>query len=451
MKEEVEKLIELGEKIIEKKDSLGVDDIEVYIAKVDKYMARVITSYVTTQHGLDAGVGIRVNIGKKVGFASISSLDLDKILETAKIAVKIAKTKKEDPNFTHLPDPVGGFKHTSIFDEKLYGLSSSQLSEMLSNLVKKTKDTVKSYKKVDIFLIRYNYAFAVVNSRDVAAGDYGSAIASWYEITLEENGKPSNGVESYLSRRLEEDKLYGVVDKAYEMAREGLKAKKISEPFEGTAVITPDVLESIIWPLTYNVSALNVQEGRSRFIGQIGKVVANEKLTIYDDGTLPEGMNTNAVDDEGIPMKKKILLEKGKLMTYLYDTYTAYKEGKNSTGNARRNDYKSQPSPGVTNLVFENTVNKDLEELISSVDKGVVLRGYAMGAHMINPIKGSMAITCLNALYVEDGEVKYPLSAVAMSDDYFEFLKKIIAVGSDYKITSIGKLPTILVEKVHFS
>ena len=98
-----------------------------------------------------------------------------------------------------------------------------------------------------------------------------------------------------------------------------------------------------------------------------------------------------------------------------------------------------------------SVVNKKLNDLIGEIDKGVLLRGEAMGSHLINPIKGSMAITCLNALYIEDGEVKYPLKAVSMSSDYFEFLNKIEKVGADQRIVYQGKLAPIIVRGVHFS
>jgi len=172
---------------------------------------------------------------------------------------------------------------------------------------------------------------------------------------------------------------------------------------------------------------------------------------VYDDGLLPEGISTSKCDDEGIPMRKKVFIEKGALKTYLYDTYTAYRENRESTGNARRGNYRSQPQPMHTNIVIENTTNKKIEDLISDVDRGVLFRGEVMGAHMINPIKGTMGITCLNALYIEDGSVKYPLKAVAMSVNYFEFLRKVDVIGGEYKITFNGKIPPIVVRKVNFS
>ncbi len=450
MEDKVSNLISIGEKVVRRKDEIGVDDIEVYLYEADTFNSRVITNYVTVRSGIDAGAGIRVAIGKKVAFVSVSSLDINRIIETAKLAAKIAKTKEEDPNFTHLPDPMRGYAGHGIFDEGLASLGSEELSGYVSRFVKDTKQ-ISNLRKMDLFLTRANYTYAVVNSRGISIGDYGSVIFVWYEVDLEENGKRGKGMDIYVARKLNEDELFSIMPRAVEMAEEGLKAKKPKEPFRGDAIIDPWIMSSIYWPLAYNVSALNVQEGRSRFIGMIDKQVANPNLTVLDDGTLPEGLATNKSDDEGIPMQKKILIDRGVLKTYLYDTYTAYRENKQSTGNARRRDYKSQPSPSTTNLVFKSTTGKKLEDLIREIDRGVLLRGEAMGSHLINPLKGSMAITCLNALYIEGGEIKHPLHAISMSADYFEFLKNIDTVGSDYKITSAGKIPTIIARNVYFS
>ncbi|MEX0567730.1 MAG: TldD/PmbA family protein [Candidatus Njordarchaeota archaeon] len=451
MEEKLNELISIGEKIVEKSRDIGADDLEIYISFQETTNVRLITNYITTQSGIDVGAGIRVAIGKNVGFASVSSTDIDKLLETAKMAVKIAKTKGEDPNFRHLPDPMGAYSRVGIFDEHIYAMDVYEIAEKVKNVIKIAKDRAAKIRKIDVYLVKANYAFAVINSRGVNSGDYGAVFFNWLDLDVEDAGKHGKGMDFYITRKFNEAEFLETVNVATNMAREGLEAKNVGEAFEGDVLIEPMFLESLIWPLWYNISALNVQEKRSRFIGMIGKKVASDNLTLYDDGTLPEGVNTSACDDEGIPMRKKIVIEKGILKTYLYDTYTAYREEKESTGNAKRRGYRSQPSPQPTNFVFVPNTNKKLNDLIGEIDKGVLLRGEAMGSHLINPIKGSMAITCLNALYIEDGEVKYPLKAVSMSSDYFEFLNKIEKVGADQRIVYQGKLAPIIVRGVHFS
>jgi len=182
--------------------------------------------------GIDAGAGIRVAIGKKVAFVSVSSLDINRIIETAKLAAKIAKTKEEDPNFTHLPDPMRGYAGHGIFDEGLASLGSEELSGYVSRFVKDTKQ-ISNLRKMDLFLTRANYTYAVVNSRGISIGDYGSVIFVWYEVDLEENGKRGKGMDIYVARKLNEDELFSIMPRAVEMAEEGLKAKKPKEPFRG--------------------------------------------------------------------------------------------------------------------------------------------------------------------------------------------------------------------------
>ncbi|MCR8433251.1 MAG: TldD/PmbA family protein [Crenarchaeota archaeon] len=450
MNERINKLINIGEKIVSKRDELNVDDIEIYLYEADVFNSIVINNYVTSQSGVDAGVGIRVSIGKKVAFTSVSSIAEERILEAAKLAGKIAKVKEEDPNFTHLPDPMRGYERHGIFDAELASLNPEELADYVSKLVQESK-RIQNLKKMSLHLTKGSYTYAVVSSRGVNVGDYGTMISTWYEIDLKRNDKIGKGIDFYISRKFDEEALFSTIPKAEAMAREGLEAKKIAGPLKCDAVIDPMILSSILWPLVYNVSALAVQEQRSRFIGMIDKQVANPNLTILDDGTLPDGLSTNISDDEGIPMQRKVIIDRGILKTYLYDTYTAYRENRPSTGNAKRRDYKSQPSPSQTNLVIESTTSKKLEDIIREIDKGILLRGIAMGSHLIDPIKGSMAITCLNALYIEGGEVRYPIEAVSMSADYFEFLRNMDTAGSDHRITPVGKLPTVVVRNVFFS
>ncbi len=451
MEDRMNELISLGERVIEKVKGLGVDDAELYLAWGETTNIRLITNYITARSGTEVGVGVRVAIGKKVGFSSISSIDEESIVNTARMAVKIARVKKEDPNFTHLPDPVGGFSAKAVFDDNTHMLDMGALSLSIQSIVGGIRRDIPGVRKIDFFIIKGSYAFAVVNSRGISTGDYGTVFLSWIELDIKKNGNIGKGSNLYISRSYREDKFLEFPKTAITMAREGLEARRMKEVFEGDAVIDPIALDSIIWPLSYNVSALNVQEGRSRFIGMLDKDVASENLTIYDDGTLKEGLATHRCDDEGIPMYKKTLVERGVLKTYLYDTYTAYRENRQSTGNARRRDYKSQPRPGTTNLVMEPTTNRNIDDLVGEIDRGVLLRGEIMGSHLIDPIKGTMAVTCLNALYIEDGEIKYPLKAVAMSDNYFDFLRKIDIVGGETRITPNGRLAPIVVRKVHFS
>lgn len=446
----LDELINIGLKVVEKAKEIGADELEIFLSSSDVFSMRVITNYVTTRRGLDAGVGIRAVVGKRVGFASASSISEEIILETAKNAVKIAKTRPEDPDFKHLPDPKKPSAKRGIYDEELVTKSSDELIKIASDSIKRGFDKSSAVKKIDYNLTKQVGVFAVVNSRGVEIGDSYTIISSWASVKAERTGETVTAYEIFSSRRFEEEPLLTVSEKAAERALRMFGGKKLERAFIGQAVIENFVVSDFLWPLTYNVNARNVQEKRSGFANKLNTEVANEKVTILDDGTLPEGLMTFTVDMEGIPMTKKTLIEKGVLKTFVYDSYTAFREGRESTGNAMRRSFENLPAPSTTNIVMEAMANKGAQELIMEIDKGVYIGGFTMGSHLTDPLKGTFSVTSLNAFYVENGDIKYPLKSVTAGGNFYELLRNILIVGSDYRLTSFGKIPSILVDKISF-
>ncbi|MHA1616480.1 MAG: TldD/PmbA family protein [Candidatus Njordarchaeales archaeon] len=446
----VEKLIDIGLKVIEKAKEFGADELEIFLASTDILSMRVITNYVTTRRGLDIGVGIRAVVGKRVGFASASSISEDTIFETAKNAVKIAKTRPEDPDFHHLPDPKKPSFKGGICDEELVSKSSEELINIAEESIKKGFEKNPSIKKIDYNLTKQVGSFAVVNTRGVEVGDSYTLIASWASVKAEKNSEAVTAFEIFNSRKYEEELLLSVSEKAAERALRIFGGKRLEKSFSGQMLIENYVVDDFLWPITYNVNARNVQEKRSGFMNKLNEQVANEKLTIIDDGTLPEGLMTFSVDMEGVPTSKKVLIDKGVLKTFVYDSYTAYREGKESTGNAMRRSFESLPEPSTVNIVIESTTNKDVHGLLGEIDKGVYIAGFTMGSHLTDPLRGTFSITSLNAFYVENGDIKYPLKSVTAGGNFFELLKNVISVGSDYRLIRLGKIPSILVDKITF-
>jgi PmbA protein len=116
------------------------------------------------------------------------------------------------------------------------------------------------------------------------------------------------------------------------------------------------------------VKADSVERNQSPFKDKLGTQVGSEVLTIVDDALLPHGLRTGIVDAEGVPHQKTPIIEKGVLQNFLYDSYTANKQGRESTGNASRGGYLSTPSIEATNFHIQHGT-KSAEELLSEVDE----------------------------------------------------------------------------------
>ncbi len=446
----VNELIEIGSRIIQKTKDFGLDELELYFSATDRFSLRIITNYVTTSTGLDQGVGIRAVIGKKVGFTSISSFDIEKIEEAVKIAAKIAKNRPEDPGFHHLPDPQRGLNQGGIYDEEIVSTSLSELVNISGKSVDNGFKTSENVEKIDFSLGRAVGAFAVVNSRGIDEGDRYTVIYSWSTAKTKKNDDVTTGSEFFVGRKMNRDEILEVPVEAVKNAEEMFNGKKLGEAVAGQIVLYNAVVQDFLWPLEFNVSARNVQDGRSRFVEKIGERVGSENFNIINDGTIPEGIRTSKVDGEGIPTRKLEILRNGILQSYIYDSYTAHKEGRTSTGNAARRNFETPPSPSFNNIYIASTFSGDVNDLIKEVDKGVFIKGFTMGSHLTDPLKGTFSITSLNAFYIESGEIKYPLKSVSASGNFFDLIRNVLKIANDHRLTFNGKIPSMLFDNVTF-
>jgi PmbA protein len=179
-------------------------------------------------------------------------------------------------------------------------------------------------------------------------------------------------------------------------------------------------------------SAENVQQGRSPLKGKIGQKVLSEKITIRDDPFVPWGAGSTPFDDEGVPTRAKSVVEKGILNTYLYDTYTAKKEGKESTGNGFKRTPWSDPSPSPTNVVIE-VETEDLDSLLGELRKGVIV-GLTIGEWLSNPVSGMLNATVTFGYLVEQGSITRPVKGVIVSGNIYEALGEKLRGGAGEKV-----------------
>lgn len=445
-----EELLSIGDTLLKKVRGLGADEVELYIQRNEVMDTRIITDYVTSRSGLDVGVGIRVAVGKRKGFYSVSTLEEDAVVEGVKMAVKIAKSRPEDPDFKQFPDPVRGYDSFRDFDENLANMDVGELERYAFRVVDSCFRE-ESVKKVDFGLTRSVVSYAVLNTRGVNVGDSGTGIVSYCEVQLSPEKENAKGLGVFISRGWNEERFLELSDKSVKMALESVGGRKLEEPIDGQMLLANDAVDEFLNPLIYNISALNVQEGRSRFAGKIGERIASSNLTVLDDGRLKGGLRSSVSDSEGVPTQTKRVLEGGVLKTYLYDSYTALKEGKVSTGNGVRRGYSSEPAPGPTNLLILETSSVGLDDLVGEVDKGVLVRGELLGSHLTDPLKGNVSLTCLNALYIEGGEIKYPLKAVSVTGNFFEMINNIQKIGNDYFTSYLGMFPSMLIDRMNFA
>ena len=99
----------------------------------------------------------------------------------------------------------------------------------------------------------------------------------------------------------------------------------------------------------HGLEADHIVKDASVYVGQVGELVASPLVTLVDDGTVAGEWGNFAVDDEGQPAARNVLIEDGVLTDYMWDWLRARKEGRASSGNGRRQSYQHLPMVRMTN------------------------------------------------------------------------------------------------------
>src|SRR5207245_2520560 len=129
-------------------------------------------------------------------------------------------------------------------------------------------------------------------------------------------------------------------------------------------------------------------KGLSVYSGRIGEKVASELITVIDDGTDRDKRGTTAIDDEGTPTHRTVLIEKGILRTYLSDRKHAEKLGIPRSGNARRESFRFLPICRMTNTLIAPGTS-DPAEIVRSVKDGIFVK--KMGGGQVDVVSGNFA------------------------------------------------------------
>jgi TldD protein len=164
-------------------------------------------------------------------------------------------------------------------------------------------------------------------------------------------------------------------------------------------------------------------------VGQVGSQVASPLVTLVDDGTIAREWGTFAVDDEGRPAQRNVLIEDGILTDYMWDYLRARQEGRHSSGNGRRQSYRDLPMVRMTNTFLVDG-ESDPEELLAQTPHGVYVA--KLGGGQVNTTTGDFVFGTVEAYLIENGRLTEPLRDANLIGNGPETLRRIDAVANDF-------------------
>jgi PmbA protein len=202
-----------------------------------------------------------------------------------------------------------------------------------------------------------------------------------------------------------------------------------------------DVAAAVLGDVFAALNAANVAAGNSFLAGKIGEIVGSPLATLIDDGRLSGGLGTSPFDSEGVPTRRTVALERGRLETFLYDTYNGRRLGAASTGNA------SGGGIGPNNFYLEPGADS-LEELIASTSRGVLILdtiGFSTESVTGTYSRGARGFA------IENGERAYPIDEFTIAGNLIEMLAGIDRVASDLLFDSSIASPSFRVAEMTVS
>ena len=183
----------------------------------------------------------------------------------------------------------------------------------------------------------------------------------------------------------------------------------------------------------HGLEADAVVKGASVYTGKLGETIAAPHITAYDDGTIPGEWGSAAFDDEGVPMQKTMVIENGRLCSYLNDRLRARKMETAPTGNGRRQSFRHVPVPRMrTTYIAPGEVTPD--EIIADTKHGFYAKSLAGG--QVEPASGNFVFGVAEGYLIENGRVTTPLRGATLVGSGIEILNSIDLIGNDFLVKS---------------
>lgn len=171
-----------------------------------------------------------------------------------------------------------------------------------------------------------------------------------------------------------------------------------------------------------------VLKGLSVYGGKLGQEVASNEITVIDDATLPGRYGSYSFDDEGTPAEPVVLIEKGRLKDYLYDRFSAQKEGRRSNGHGRRESYQHKPITRMANTYIDRG-SMDPEKIIRETGHGLLVR--KMGGGQVNTTTGDFMFEVAEGYLIKDGKRGPMVRGATLTGNGPEVLNQVTMVGND--------------------
>jgi TldD protein len=401
----------------------------------------------SASRGTAMGLGVRVQRGDATGFAYVEDLGWEAMRRAAQTAARIATSgggssvvelePKELPRRYELVS--SSFDGCAADKRSLLERASAAALQHDSRVVRAESGFVETMRQV-----------LIATSDGVMCSDVQPMIRFSVRAVAERDGRRPEGLSGGGGRTsMAYFEQHGPEFHGRRAAQRAVAMLDAEDAPAGQMPVVPGPGDSGILlheAVGHGLEADFNRKGTSRYSGQVGAQVASELCTVVDDATLLQARGSINVDDEGIEPGRTVLIERGRLCSYMHDRLSARHFGLGSTGNGRRESFACSALPRMTNTILLAGPH-DPEEILASVKRGLYAARF--GGGQVDISNGDFVFSLTESYLIEDGKLTRPLKDVNLIGTDLELSDGIWTCGKQGQSVPVGVgCPTVKIDQI---
>ena len=416
-----------------------VSDFELSVGKSSGVSTTVRLSNVETlQYHLDTSFNVSVYIGKNKGQATSVDLSKESLKNAIESACLIAKYTQEDP-----------FNGLAPSERMAWDIPNLDLYYPWNLDAKKSIEIAKECEQIALEQNEINNS----DGAELSSSEGESVYANSNGLIANLKNTRHSLFCSLIAKRGDEMQTayeYGVTIDSNDLtspSKIGLEAARLAQEKLGSRHLSPQKCPIIFTSrqssglfsqLLGALSGSRQYKKTSFLLESLGSKVLLDSISIYEDPLKLKTLGSRAFDQDGVLKKKQFFVEEGIVSSYLMGQYSANQMGLESTANAG----------GVSNCCVKSNFDGGIMELTKSMDKGLIVTDL-MG-HGVNATTGDYSRGA-SGFWVENGEIKYPVSGITIAGNLKDMLKNVVSIASDVDFRSNLKVGSTLISEMTIS
>jgi len=395
---------------------------------------------------VDLGIGVRVFRNKGLGVAYSQSLEDRDIEATVKRAVGFARVAQPDPYFKGLPGPSKAPEVPGLCDSEVISLTLEEATRIPKEMISAAEEVRVGAMYFGGFSASYSRAYLTV-STGVSVEAEKTAVSAYLQPVYREGDDVGSSYEFDYGISLSNINPCWIGKRAAEKAIEQFGSRKV-ESGSLPLILMPEASGSLFSSLLSALSGEPAAKGRTFASGLLGKHIGPETIDVMDDGTIPGAIASSTYDGEGVPKRPLKVVERGRVLTFLHNSYSAGIMNVESTGHAIRGGYGGYVGAGPSNIRVKPG-DSTLDEILAETRRWILVLNASFTPNMVS---GEFSTTIDEGFLIEGGEKKHPVKNLMAGGHILNLFKNIELISKEGRLFGKGHFfPIVKIGEVKLS